>query len=41
MILYLDTSALVKLYIAESSSDDVKAKVEATPVIAVSRVAYV
>jgi predicted nucleic acid-binding protein len=41
MILYLDTSALVKLYIAESGSDNVKAKVEATPVIAVSRVAYV
>ncbi|MCL6642777.1 MAG: type II toxin-antitoxin system VapC family toxin [Candidatus Bipolaricaulota bacterium] len=41
MILYLDTSALVKLYVAEPGSDDVKAKVEATLVIAVSRVAYV
>lgn len=41
MILYLDTSALVKLYIAELGSDDVKAKVEATPIISVSRVAYV
>lgn len=41
MILYLDTSALVKLYIAEPGSEDVKAKVEATPVISVSRVAYV
>lgn len=41
MILYLDTSALVKLYIAEPGSEDVKAKVEAMPVISVSRVAYV
>ncbi len=41
MILYLDTSALVKLYIAEPGSDQVQSKVEATPVIAASRVAYV
>lgn len=41
MILYLDTSALVKLYIAEPGSDAVQAKVEAAPVISVARVAYV
>lgn len=41
MILYLDTSALVKLYVAEAKSDAVKQLVEAAEVIATSRLAYV
>jgi predicted nucleic acid-binding protein len=41
MILYLDTSALVKLYIDEAGSEDVKRQVEEAQVVATSRVAYV
>lgn len=41
MILYLDTSALVKLYVAEISSAEVKGAVEAADVVATSRLAYV
>ena len=41
MILYLDTSSLVKLYAPESESAAVKGFVEAAEVTATSRVAYV
>lgn len=41
MILYLDTSALVKLYVEEVGSQEVKALVEETQIISTSRVAYV
>lgn len=41
MILYLDTSALVKLYIDESGSAEVKQRVEAARIVSTSRVAYV
>lgn len=40
MILYLDTSSLVKVYIAEAGSDDVRALVEGATVVATSRIAY-
>ena len=41
MILYLDTSSLVKLYVPETESDAVKQIVEAAEVTATSRLAYV
>jgi predicted nucleic acid-binding protein len=40
MILYLDTSALVKLYVAEEGSETVRRAVEAADTVATSRVAY-
>jgi predicted nucleic acid-binding protein len=40
MILYLDTSALVKLYVAEDGSDVVRTAVGAADTVATSRVAY-
>jgi uncharacterized protein len=41
MILYLDTSALVKLYIEETGSQEVRRAVEEARIISTSRVAYV
>lgn len=41
MILYLDTSSLVKLYVPEAGSDSVERLVETTEVVATSRLAYV
>ena len=41
MILYLDTSALVKLYIEESGSQEVKKALEEARIVSTSRVAYV
>ena len=41
MILYLDTSALVKLYIEEAGSQEVKRAVEEARIVSTSRVAYV
>lgn len=41
MILYLDTSALVKLYSDEPGSDEVRGAVEAARTVAVSEVGYV
>ncbi|GAG36347.1 unnamed protein product, partial [marine sediment metagenome] len=41
MILYLDTSALVKLYIDEPGSEEVKKRVAAARIVSTSRVAYV
>lgn len=40
MILYCDTSALVKLYIAEPQSDTVKALVKEAEAVAVCRIAW-
>lgn len=40
MILYLDTSSLVKLYVEEDGSDGVTAAVEEAEVVATSVVAY-
>jgi uncharacterized protein len=40
MTLYLDTSALVKLYVEETGSADVRALVHAASVVATSVVAY-
>lgn len=40
MILYLDTSAIVKLYVEEEGSSTVRSAVGAAGVIATSRVAY-
>jgi predicted nucleic acid-binding protein len=41
MILYLDTSALVKLYIEEAGSQEVKAMAKRARIVSSSRVAYV
>jgi len=41
VILYLDTSALVKLYIEESGSQQVRRAVEESRIVSTSRVAYV
>jgi len=38
--LYLDTSSLVKLYVAESGSDDVRARVGHATIVATSAIAY-
>jgi len=40
LILYLDTSALVKLYVEETGTDEVAAWVDDATVVATSRVAY-
>ena len=40
VILYLDTSSLVKIYVAEQGSKDVQALVAQATVVATSRVAY-
>ncbi len=40
MTLYLDTSSLVKLYVAESGSDSVRAHVERATIVATSMIAY-
>ena len=40
MILYLDTSALVKLYVEEAHTDDVRGWVDAAEIVATCRVAY-
>jgi predicted nucleic acid-binding protein len=40
VILYLDTSSLVKLYVEEEGSDDVQALVDDATLIATSHVAY-
>jgi predicted nucleic acid-binding protein len=40
MILYLDTSSLVKLYVKEDGSDEVKALLSAARVVATSQAAY-
>ncbi len=40
MTLYLDTSSLVKLYVAESGSEAVRSEVERAAVVSTSRVAY-
>jgi predicted nucleic acid-binding protein len=38
--LYLDTSSLVKLYVAESDSDSVRAHVDRATIVATSTIAY-
>jgi uncharacterized protein len=38
--LYLDTSSLVKLYIAEAGSEDVRARVDRATIVATSTIAY-
>ena len=40
MILYLDTSALIKIYVAEEGTDAVKEAISRASVVAASRVAY-
>ena len=40
MILFCDTSALLKLYIDEPGSDAVKAQVQAAEAVAVCRIAW-
>lgn len=40
MTLYLDTSSLVKLYVAESGSHDVRQLVAAATIVATSSIAY-
>ena len=40
MTLYLDTSSLVKLYVAEPGSDAVRKLVEAATIVATSSIAY-
>lgn len=40
MTLYLDTSSLVKLYVAESGSDSVRAHVDQATIVATSMIAY-
>lgn len=40
MTLYLDTSSLVKLYVAESGSDGVRAHVRRATIVATSMIAY-
>ena len=40
MILYLDTSALVKLYVEEAHTDDVRGWVDEAEIVATCRVAY-
>jgi predicted nucleic acid-binding protein len=41
MILYLDTSALIKLYVLEDGADSVRDAVKRASVVAASRVSYV
>lgn len=40
MIVYLDTSALVKLYVAETGSQEVRELISRAEVVATSRIAY-
>ena len=40
MILYLDTSALVKLYVREPGTDETRARLDDASMVATSRVAY-
>lgn len=40
MTLYLDTSSLVKLYVTESGSEDVRARVDEATIVATSMIAY-
>lgn len=40
MTLYLDTSSLVKLYVAEPGSDQVRAQVDRATIVATSMIAY-
>lgn len=40
MIVYLDTSALVKLYVEEEGSPEARAAVEAADAVATPRVAF-
>ena len=40
MILYLDTSALVKLYVREGGTEETRTKLDAASMVATSRVAY-
>lgn len=40
MTVYLDTSALIKLYFEEEGSDEVRARLQHTSVVATSRLAY-
>jgi len=40
VILYCDTSALLKLYVKEEASDEVLASARASSVVAVSRIAW-
>ena len=40
MTLYLDTSSLVKLYVGEPGSEDVRAHVERAAIVATSMIAY-
>ena len=40
MILFCDTSALIKLYIAEAGSDELKARVQEAEAVAVCRIAW-
>jgi predicted nucleic acid-binding protein len=40
LILYLDTSALVKLYVEEPGSDEVGARVERASAVVTARIAY-
>ncbi len=40
MIVYLDTSSLVKLYVAEPNSDDVRRLVEQAEIVSTSVIAY-
>ena len=40
MTLYLDTSSLVKLYVAESGTDDVRDRVDQATIVATSTIAY-
>ena len=40
MTLYLDTSSLVKLYVAEAGSEDVRSHVDRAAIVATSMIAY-
>lgn len=40
MTVYVDTSAMVKLYVEESGSSDVRSQIDAADIVATSRVAY-
>jgi predicted nucleic acid-binding protein len=40
VILYLDTSSLVKVYVSEAGSDDVRALLQRARIVTTSRVAY-
>ena len=40
MTLYLDTSSLVKLYVAETGSEGVRARVDRATIVATSMIAY-